>query len=191
MVLARDMNRNFKRVNNMVMRQRRALAASLTHQENMQLRQEAIENTKVSTTNERLERRVLTLEMGQKAKLQLDSLATKTTLRNLREAIESSVTEVRNTERAAARQREQRLIKERDAANDRASNAITQTTYDSLRNSFNTASNRSTSQWACKDGTKPREAPCGSGWECDSRSGSFGRHKGKTYGRLRFVGLTS
>ena len=129
----------------------------------MQLRQEAVENTKVSTTNKRLERRVLFPEMGQKAKLQLDSLATKTTLRNLREAIESSVTEVRNTERAAARQREQRLIKERDAANDRASNAITQTTYDSLRNSFNTASNRSTSKWACKDGTKPREASCGSG----------------------------
>ena len=41
---------------------------------------------------------------------------------SLEKGQQSSVTEARNAERAAARQREQRLIKERDAANDRASN---------------------------------------------------------------------
>ena len=115
LVIARDMNRNFKRVNNMVMRQRRALAATQAHQENMQLRRKAIENTKLSTANRHLERRVLSLEMGQ----------------------QSSVQEVRNIERAAARRREKKLVEERDAAKDRLSDAISQSSYDSLKNSFN------------------------------------------------------
>ena len=116
LVIAREMNRNFKRVNNMVMRQRRALAAIRAHQDNMQLRQKAIENTKLSTANKHLERRVLSLQMGQ----------------------QSSVQEVRNIERAAARQREKKLVEEKDAAKDRLSDAISQASYDSLKNSFNT-----------------------------------------------------
>ena len=114
LVIARDMKRSFKRINNQLIRQKRALAASQAQQENVQLRQTAIENIKLSTANKRLERRALTLEMGK----------------------QSAVTEVRNTERAAAWQREQRLVREKNAANDRASNAISQANYDSLRRSF-------------------------------------------------------
>ena len=116
LVIARDMNRNFKRVNNKVMRQKRALAASRAHQENKQLRQKAIANTNLSTANMRLERQILRLEMGQ----------------------QSSVQEARNMERAAAWQREKRLVEQRNAANDRLSNSISQASYDSLKNSFNT-----------------------------------------------------
>ena len=116
LVIARDMNRNFKRVNNKVMRQKRALAASRAHQENMQLRQKAIANTKLSTANRRLEHQILRLEMGQ----------------------QSSVQEARNIERQAAWQREKRLVEQRNAANDRLSDSISQASYDSLKNSFNT-----------------------------------------------------
>ena len=128
-----QLGRKDKRINNKLIRQKRALAASQPHRENMQLRQKAIENTKLSTANKRLERQVLSLEMEQQSankRLERQVLS-------LEMEQQSSVQEARNVERAAARQREKRLVEEKDAANNRASNAISQASYDSLKTSFN------------------------------------------------------
>ena len=77
--------------------------------------------------------KVLTLEMEQQSSV-AEVRRTEQAAARLRE--QSSVTEALNAERATARLREQRLTRERDAANDRASNGVSQASYDSLRISF-------------------------------------------------------
>ena len=53
-------------------------------------------------------------------------------------SVQDAVQKAREAERAAAKQHEKRLVDQRDAANKRASNAISQSSYDSLRKSFDT-----------------------------------------------------
>ena len=144
-----------------VIRQKRALAASQAHQENTQLRQKAIENTKLSTANKRLKRRVLSLKMGQQSLVtearnseqaaarkreqklaeEKDAAASKREQKLVEErdaAAREREQRLVSEKDTAARKREQRLIKERDAAKHIASDAISKATYDSLRNSFDT-----------------------------------------------------
>ena len=80
-----------------------------------------------------LNNKVLTLEMEHKSSV---AELRRTEQAAARQREQSSVTKALNAERALVRQRDQRLIKERDAATDRASKAISKESYDSLRKSL-------------------------------------------------------